>query len=167
MSGRRHSIGEIIQTAIGLAPFTATAGGTGDNTDEAGPSFDRAANGNPLSCVIDGVFTTNIASSKQVTITVRLQDSADNSTWADYQDSTGLYFASPANAGEQTLVVAGATTNGKSHVKAIYNLAGARQYVRAVIKAVHTASSTDTTAMAASLIFGGELEEPVPQAANA
>lgn len=150
--GFQRSIGEVVKPFLGLAPFTATAGGTGDATDEDGVLIDRQ---NFLSAVLSVASLPTIASAKQVTVTVRIQDTTDSTGatgWADFTKGA------PGGANPAGVVYTHAVTGVGQLINVNYDLSGAKRYIRCVVNATHTATGTDTTAYAAVVTLGGENE---------
>lgn len=124
-----------------LAPSTVT--GTG---------IDKLAFGNPQSCkleVISGVRTGACNAD------AKLQDSADNSAWADYIPPRGPTGVTPGVAadGAITQIVATDTTATKN-----IDLSSSRRYVRASV----TAAGGTTIAIAANIILCGGDTLPQP-----
>src|SRR5579863_8831812 len=101
---------------------TSTAGGTGDATSITGLTIDREGFGNgslPLSALMGVLYEATLGSGNTLSIGYAVQDSADGSTWADYQTATSA--------------VAGTGPSGGGAVKGQFNvqvnLTTARRYV--------------------------------------
>lgn len=139
----------IITTRIGSAFVSATAGGAGDNTSVNGTSIDRQAIGLPLAAVLTLYFAATLASNQTLSITaLKVQDSADGSTWADYKT-----LSAPG-------AVLSATGSGQS--RASVGLSTARRYVRVVFTPDLSASGTDTANVVAGWALTGFNELPSP-----
>lgn len=127
---------------------TSTAGGSGDATTVTGLSIDRAGFGNgslPMSALASVDFEATIASGATLSIGYAVQDSADNSTWADYQTATYTTASTGASGGS--------TNKGVFNVHV--NLTSARRYVRFNYNPDLSASGTDTSYSDATGFFAG------------
>ncbi len=136
---------------------TSTAGGTGDATSITGVTIDRAGFGNgsmPLSALASVLFEATLASGKTLSIGYAVQDSADNSSWADYQTATSA-VASTGGSG-------GTTNKGQFNVQV--NLTSARRYVRFNYMPTCSATGTDTTYSDAVGFFAGTDRLPASNA---
>lgn len=139
-------IGSLVSEKIGSAFASATAGGTGDNTAVTGTSIDRAAIGNPLCAEVAVLYSATLAATKTLTLkTVKIEDSADGSTWADYATFDDAVVATGATGGS--------TEAGAAAYKV--NLSGARRYVRVDFTPDLSATGTDTASAVAAWVFGG------------
>lgn len=150
-------IHSVISARIASAITAATAGGTGDNTAITGVTIDRAAFASgqpPLNADLLLGFDTTLAAAATLSLkTVKIQDSADGSTWADYLAFTdpGVVATGPGGGGN----VKGVTRLG-------VNLSSARRYVRAVFTPDLSAANTDTASVFALLVFAGFDSIPSP-----
>lgn len=139
------------------APITAiTAGGAGDATAISGLAIDRGALKMPLSAALVISFTATLAATKTLSLgTVKMQDSADGSTFADY---SALSIADPGVVA--TGPTGGGTVNGQVVIP--IPLAGMRQYVKPLFTPDLSATGTDTAMVSAILVFGGFDRSPAP-----
>lgn len=126
-----------------------TAGGAGDNTAITGVAIDRLATaGLPLNAQIVIYWTATLAQAATLTVkTVKVQDSADGSTWADFATyaDPGVVSTGPTGGGTLTdvLEIAGS------------DLSSARRYVRLVFTPDLSAANTDTARIGAILNLAG------------
>jgi hypothetical protein len=148
-------IHSVISARVASANTSITAGGAGDNTAITGSSIDRAQFGAPPLCAdLLLQFDATLAQAATLTLkTVKVQDSADGSTWADYVTFTdpGVVATGPTGGGNVT----GVTRLG-------VNLSSARRYVRAVFTPDLSAGGTDTAKLLAAFVFAGFDAIPSP-----
>lgn len=151
----QHNIGAKADLVYASAAATATAGGTGDATTTTGVTIDRAglSNGSlPKSALFGAIYDATLASGATLSIGYAVQDSADGSTWADYQTAAG--------------VVVGTGPSGGGAVKGSLNvqcdLQSARRYVRFNSKPDLSASGTDTAVTRSVAVMGGFDRLPSP-----
>lgn len=146
MKGR--DIGEEVLVRGAILNGTAVAAGTGDATEITGLSIDRVALGNLYeSCKLAIHGNATLQSGETHTIIANIQDSADNSTWADYGTALGVTTVLDAAGGALSAVAYNTFVD--------YDLRDARQYIRAQVTPNHIATGTDTSTIAAEFIFGG------------
>lgn len=147
--GFQRAIGQVTKAFLGVTPTSVVAGGGSDNVDQAGPAIDRT---NFLSAVISVPINATLSATKNVIVSQRLQHSADGSTgWTDFL----LGAPSGANPAAQTYSTTGTSTQFQS---ANYDLSGAKRYIRQVLNAHHSNTTTDTTILAGQVMLGGENE---------
>jgi hypothetical protein len=128
----------------GIAPQSQSGAGTINGT-----GVDRLqAAGSFSSCAIAGLTGAVSGSPTAQSATFKLQDSADNSTFADY--------VPPGLSAAPTLVLSAANAAGQVGI----DLSGARQYVRVVCTVAFTGGSSPTLLVGAGLILGGAQQEP-------
>ena len=126
-----------------------TAGGAGDNTAITGATIDRLTSaGIPLNAQIILYWTATLAQAATLILkTVKVQDSADGTTWADYASYTdpGVVATGPTGGGTLTdvLEVAGV------------DLGSARRYVRLLFTPDLSAASIDTARIGAIFNLAG------------
>lgn len=147
-------IASVIAPRIASAFTSATAGGTGDNTSVVGATLDRAALGLPLCAEVGVFFSATLAATKTLSITaLKVEDSADGSTWADYAVLTapGVVATGPTGGG----TVSGQATSG-------VNLSGARKYIRVTHTPDLSATGTDTATTVAIAVLAGFTPIPAP-----
>jgi len=143
----------------GIDPNTVTAGSGADNVAQNGGTIDRTAlkmlhNSVKLQVPVKAV----LAAGATFTGTLKIQDSADGTTWADY-----TYRATGATGGSATKVLTGQSGGSTEHgiVELDVDLSGARVKIRGVFTPDLSASGTDT-ALIGPLIFnfGGGPDQP-------
>lgn len=140
----RDLAGEI-KTHYAAAATSATAGGAGDATAVNGTGIDTTALGTKYESVAFALAATaTLAATKTLTLTAKIQDSSDNSTFAD--------LVSVATVLTLTGATGGSTETGSAVVGV--GLDQARQYVRVVFTPDLSASSTDTAEIVAVALFG-------------
>lgn len=125
--------GPELKLAIGTPP-AASAAGTVNGTGVDRTGF--------CSCVLESVTGALTGAPATQTQDVKLQDSADNISFADF-----------APAGTGSGAVAQITSANTRKRKSI-NLAGARQYIRAVTAVAFTGGTSPTMGSYAALILG-------------
>lgn len=135
----QRNIGALIAPVPSVRPQAASAGAIN------GVSIDRQAHSTALSCLlhqIGGAVTGAPTTSSSIT---KLQDSADNSTFADYVDpNTGVVAT--------TAALSAANTDNTVAI----SLTSARRYIRAVTTVAFTGGTTPTAFVAADVILAGE-----------
>lgn len=134
---------------------TSTAAGTGDATSVTGISIDRAGFGNgslPLSASVSVDFEATLASGATLSIGYSVQDSADNSSWADYQTGASTTASTGGSGG----------TVNKGSFNIPVNLSSARRYIRFIYNPDLSATGTDTTYSDATGFFAGFDRLPAP-----
>lgn len=148
-------INSVIAPRIASLVTSVTAGGTGDNTAITGTSIDRQAFVAPPLCASLALLSEAVlaASATMTMKNVKIQDSADNSTWTDY-----LTFTDPGVVA--TGPVGGGTV--QSATKLGVNLSSARRYIRAVFTPDLSAANTDTAKVLGAFVFGGFEAIPSP-----
>lgn len=113
-----NNIGATVVTKRQIAPAVytpATTDGTG---------IDRLAIGMPMSCKLVASSGAQTGS----TADVKLQDSADNSAWADYVPPRGPTGTTPGVAADGACAqIAGANVTNEKNI----DLSSARRYIRA------------------------------------
>jgi len=122
------------------AAGSQTAGGAGDATTVTGVTVDRFSIGNgsmPLVANMAVAYEATLASGATLSIGYAVQDSADGSTWADYQTATYAVVATGPSGG--------GAKNGVFDLGSV-NLSSARRYVRLNYNPDLSASGTDTAA---------------------
>lgn len=132
-----------------LADTAITAGGGGDDTDANGISIDTISypKAEALTFAVQG--NAVLAASQTLALPVRVQDSADGSSWADVTDPriNGVATASKTSA-------AGAGTIQVVTVVGV-PMEYCRRYVRCVAKPNLSAGGTDTARLQGVAILSG------------
>lgn len=127
------NLGELTTTRRGISP-QASADGTVN-----GASIDRTGFGYAVVSCDVGAST---GSPTAISVTFKVQDSADGTTFADVAGTT------------RTITVN--NTNDRIEV----DLRGLRQYIRAVATVTHTGGTMPTTNIAASVVLGAPQVAP-------
>ncbi len=143
-----RDVASLLTAKIASVFDSATAGGTGDATAVNGTTIDRFAGGGvPLNAELLLVWKAVLAAAATLSLgAVKVQDSADGSTWADYQTFTdpGVVATGPAGGG----TVYGVTKLG-------VNLGSARRYIRFNFTPDLSAANTDTAIVVAVMNLAG------------
>lgn len=146
-----QNTGAFLKTACSNAGNTATAAGTGDNTEVAGAIIDLTAIGNPRSAKLVISYVTTLTADKTLSFAVDV----------DHGDASNLSDASVLDSGFATTVVkTGAVTAGVGTVELDVNLAGAKRYVRANATPDMSHTSADTAAWSMTWVFSGFPNDP-------
>lgn len=128
---------------------TSTAAGSGDATTVTGLTIDRGGFSGgalmPDSALMSVIYEATLASGKTLSIGYAVQDSADNSSWADYQTATYVAVSTGGSGGS--------TNKGQFNVQV--NLTSARRYVRFNYNPDLNATGTDTSYSDAVGFFAG------------
>lgn len=122
---------------------SATAGGTGDNTQATGATIDRVGFGSAKVVVS---YTATLAAAATMTLAVSRQTSEDGSTWAT---ATVLQAATLAATGDS----GGSTETGVVTFNESYEVVA--RYVRYLVTPNLSAANTDTALVATTVILGG------------
>lgn len=144
----QHNIGAIVDVVYASAAASAVAAGTGDATTTTGTTIDRMgfSNGSmPRSALASFVYDATLASGKTLSIAYAVQDSADGSTWADYQTAAGSVVATGPSGG--------GAVKGVLNIQVDLN--SARRYVRVNSNPDLNASGTDTAVTRSVWVMGG------------
>lgn len=148
----QHDIGSYLNVAPGVASTAQTAGSTAAAN---GKTFDRRAQSDRgQSVMIVGSIQATLASGETAALTLKLQDSANDSDWTD--------FGSASAAIQTHDAAGGAISNVANTVKHTVDLVNARRYVRAVITPTLSKTQTDTCVFYGFLVLGGA--ETIPTA---
>jgi hypothetical protein len=162
----------IINPAISSVYSTATAGGTGDNTEVVGATIDRLTlvrNTVALTGAvpIGGVFMIYYEAVLQATYTLTIknalvEDSADGSTWATVFDQTGVAGPIPPAWPAAGVVDTGATGGSTQRGVMFFgtDLRKCRRYVRFDFTPDLSASGTDTLKTVGIAVLSGFDEVP-------
>lgn len=132
------------------AASAATAAGTGDATTVTGRTVDRFSLGGgsmPNVANMGVAYEATLASGATLKFGYAVQDSADGSTWADYQTAT--YSAAVATGPN-----GGGAVSGTFDIGSV-NLSSARRYVRLNYNPDLSAGGTDTAVARAIGFFAG------------
>ena len=134
------NIGALAVPISGVRPQSASAGVSN------GASIDRAAHNLPLSCVLHQNVGAIGGAPTTTSVITKLQDSADNTTFADY---------APSNQNNVVQACAALTATNTDNLANI-NLTSARRYIRAVTTVAFTGGTSPTALVAAAVMIAGE-----------
>ena len=134
------NIGALAVPISGVRPQSASAGVIN------GASIDRAAHNLPLSCVLHQNVGALGGAPTTTSVVTKLQDSADNTTFADY---------APASANSVVQACAALTATNTDNLANI-NISSARRYIRAVTTVAFTGGTSPTALVAAAVVIAGE-----------
>jgi len=147
-----RDLAQLVDIVPALAHTNVTAGGSGDATDANGVSIDQAAAGRQKAECITFVVVAEatLASAQTLSNAIRVQDSANGSSWADVVDPR-VPSATFSTAATSAAGVATNQTVAKLSVPTEY----LRQYVRVVATPNLSASGTDTARLQGVAILSG------------
>lgn len=151
--------GAYCRTARVTGNNTATAGGSGDNTEVNGAYIDRKLDdvGMAMSAKLVINFTTALAADETLKFAVQMQDAtaSDGTGVADYEDAVAATVVATGESG-------GSTETGTVEIDV--DLSGANQFVRAQITPDLSRGATDTAAWSATLVLFGDKYQPSSRA---
>lgn len=135
-------IGGLLEPAIGIAPLAYSAGTTnGTGVDRlntpAGQVYQY------YSAMLSAHTGVTTGTPTTFTVDVKMQDSADNTTFADFKPDGATVAAVPTITAINTIA------------RVNVNLTTARRYLRAVSVAAFVGGTTPTIAVAAQIVLGG------------
>ena len=130
-------------------PIILTAAATEDGVEVTGSAIDRQGYD---SCVLAITALAKLAATKLLSLGVKYQDSADNSTWN---------AAVVMQASTTLLTGGGGGTTEEGEVELGLNLRGLERYVRFNITPDLDATGTDTAIWSAVCVLGGKEATPV------
>ncbi len=136
----QFNVGALAVPTSGVRPQNASAGTIN------GAVLDRMAHNMPLSCVLHQNLGAIGGAPTTTSVITKLQDSADNTTFADY---------APANQNSVVQACAALTATNTDNTANI-NLSSARRYIRAVTTVAFTGGTSPTALVAATLVIAGE-----------
>jgi len=149
-------VGAFLKGALARIPEVITAAAGNDNVEITGPSVDRlsfTSRFHSLKVVI--CFSATLDTAETLTITANMQDSADDSTFADYHEAeTGDFL--PATV--VRTAAAPETFNGVAEMDV--DIQAAERYIRLQSTADLSRAGTDTVDIAAVFVLGGAQELP-------
>ena len=153
MSRLGRDIGEEITTRNAGLSAIPLAGGSGDATEVTSLSIDRQALGSLMeSCSLIVFGQANLESGETLSIACNIQDSSDDSTFADFGT---LHANAVAITG-----ASGGSTQSAFVVQLDNDLRDAERYLRVQFTPDHSNTEDDTANVNALLIFGGASEYP-------
>ena len=147
--------GAYARSARGSGNNTATAGGTGDNTEVNGAYQSRMSDkGIALSAKLVISYTATLAAGATLTFAANFQDAlaAAGTGVADYGDLVPATVVATGDSG-------GSTETGTFEIDV--DLSGAREFIRAQVTPNLSASGTDTCAWHMDYIFFGDHHQPL------
>lgn len=146
-------IGSILKHVALNVPTTATAAGTGDNTEVTCSVYlDLTARNWPKSAVFGVQYQTNLTEAKTLSISGVVEHSADNSTFATLKSYAKTVQATGASGG---------STNSIGIAEIDADLSGAARYVRFKYTPDLNASGTDTAQLIPFVCLAGQYNYPV------
>lgn len=149
---RFHDINSYIGIADASDSATATAGGTGDNTQSTGLAIDRFANGDAQSLVFALRYKAVLGQGNTLSFAYTVETASDSG----FTSPTAL--ATQASTVQETGGTGGSTNRGVLRVPV--DLAPALQYVRLKFTPDLSAANTDTFEGSAVAIIGGQMNLP-------
>jgi len=154
--GVQLDIGAMIKGGLARIPELITAAAGNDNTEIDGPSIDRqsfTSSYHSLKVII--CFSATLDTAETLTITANMQDSADDSTFADYHEAeTGDFL--PATI--VRTAPSAETFNGV--IEMDVDIQAANRYLRLQSTSDLSRGATDTVDIAAVFVFGGADQLP-------
>lgn len=147
-----HDIGAYLHSEYAMDSTSATAAGSGDNTEVNGAGVDRS---DYLSAKLVIQWEATLAEGETLSLTANAQD-----------DTVAAFSGTPADFGDalaKTVVATGGTggSTEKGTTELDFDLAGARQFIRSQVTPDLSASATDTAKVSAVWVFGGKNELPI------
>jgi hypothetical protein len=133
----------------GIAPRLCVA--SGDTVNGTGVDIRTLGGGPFASCSLVGSTGAVVGAPTTQTLTIKIQDSADNASFADY--------IPPTLAAAPTLVITASNTAAKIGV----DLSGARQYIRVTATQAFTGGASPQQYANAHVILGGAQIEPATE----
>lgn len=138
---------------IPAAPARAIVAGAGsDNVAANGLSIDQTAQVKAETLAILLGWEATLANGATLTVTWKLQDSADNSSWADIVVPP---VGNPIDVSGTMLFTATSATTFRGVIQAECPLEYCRRYVRITYTADLSAANTDTASFSGIALFGG------------
>jgi len=165
---KRHDIGHMLVTKVGLASFAITAASTAsDNIEQNGLLIDRSPAGTDLNDILTSAkvvvpYSMTIGTTNNTfTVSANVQHSATTASTA-FTDFSQLGTTVAVSSVVETRTTAANPTSGILEIN--YDLSGAARYVRVQVTGnlsdASTAAGLDTGDIAAVWIFGGSEQPP-------
>lgn len=139
-----------------VGQLSIVAGAGQDGVEQTGPTIDRLTTGAAVtgatqynSARLDILYTTTLAATKTLSLTAKVQDSADGSSW-----NTAVVLQAA------TVVKTGLVTAEKGIASYAINLVPRARYIRILWTADLSAADTDTALLSAQLTMGGATYQP-------
>lgn len=148
----RDIVSELTPVAFAVTPSALTAAGAGDNTAINGASINVTgfAAGRVESVAFLLGATATLAATKTLTVTAKIQTSADNSSWTDVVSSAAVLTLTGATGGS--------TETGVGSIGV--SLEYCSTYVRVVPTPDLSNTATDTATVFGIAAFGGAYKKP-------
>ena len=145
-----HDAFATLAAAYVAASTAVTAGGSGDNTEVSGAYID-CQDVESITFLLP--FTTTLGAGETLTIACNIQDatSSGGAGVADYGDAVAATVVATGETG-------GSTETGVA--VATFDVSGANRYIRLQFTPNASASGTDTAAIQAVAILGGQKRNP-------
>lgn len=134
----QRNIGSMLSIVTSVLPQSSAAGTV------TGSSIDRQAHSLAGCCVLHQVAGAVTGAPSAISIITKLQDSADNSSFADYKPDG-------VNVATNVAITAASTENSLS-----VDLTLARRYIKAITTVAFTGGTTPAASIAADVILSGE-----------
>ena len=148
----QHRADQFQSPRFAMANQSIVAGGAGDNTEVDGDSVDRMADvRRHLNANVVINWSATLQQDETLTLQLQLQDSADDTVWADFGDPVDFATVATGPTG-------GGTVNGVSNHGV--DIAGTRRYIRTQITPDLSAADTDTADISAVWILAGADRTP-------
>lgn len=145
-------IGERMHLEQALEEATIVAAAGNDNVAVNGAIIDLQALPQQYESVsLEIHWKTTLASGKTLSVSGKMQHGAAS----NLSDAADYLAALPV-----TVVSTGAQTNKTGTTKLLFDLKGAKRYIRATVTADLSAGSVDTVLIGAKWVFGGPSEYP-------
>jgi hypothetical protein len=144
---------DMIGALPALASTSVTAGGSGDNTEITGISIDRFYGSNDIYgdvTLLIALDDLNLAASETLSLTITIQDSANNSDWNTAESVLA-----------KTAVYTGEIVSGYYVYKIGVNLTMYDRYVRLNVTPDMSAADTDTVTINGIAVMGYPTYKPV------
>lgn len=164
----QKSIGELIVPKVLTKSQAFTAAGAGDNLAITGTGVDRegmSTGSLALSLDVEVAYDVTLASGATLSLTMNVQDSADNSTFADFATEVATVVATGPSGGARVQGIARLVVPSANKPTGTpgMGLSGARRYIRLVLTPDLSAGGTDTGVVQAIGVFSGFDFLPAPQ----
>jgi hypothetical protein len=145
----QHNAASYIKAIDAVDPVVVTAGATSNYAYKTGNTITRSSllPANYLSADFIVPYKATLAAHKKATIKMKVEDSADSSSWAAYGPSeVSTVIGSTGATAAQTL---------RGALALAVDLADARGYVRFDLQPILSATATDTLAVAGVAALSG------------
>lgn len=164
----QKSLGELTDAKAGASYLSWTAAGASDAVTWTGLTIDReglSTGSLPRSADAVVFYDATLGSGKTLSLTIGVQDSADNSAWSDYATETATVVATGPSGGGRVIGVARViipSSNKPTGTPGV-DLNSARRYVRLNVLPDLSATGTDTGILASVWELAGFDQLASPQ----